>query len=70
LGNGSVLRSRKILDISKRTKSKPSRVAIAWLLAKSPVMLPIPGTSDLKHLEDNANAARLELAPEELRELT
>jgi len=69
LGNGSVLRSGKILDISKRTKSKPAQVAIAWLLAKSPVMLPIPGTSDLKHLEDNANAAKLELTPEELREL-
>ncbi len=69
LGAGAVLRSEKILDISKRKKSTPSQVALAWLLAKSPVMLPIPGTADLKHLEDNANAARLSLSPEEMKEL-
>jgi aryl-alcohol dehydrogenase-like predicted oxidoreductase len=44
-------------------------VAIAWLLAKSPAMLPIPGTSSLAHLEENIAAARLQLGPAELTAL-
>lgn len=45
------------------------QVAIAWLLAKSPMMLPIPGTSSLTHLEDNIEAAGLKLSPGELASL-
>jgi len=41
------------------------QVALAWLLERSPVMLPIPGTSSLTHLEENVAAAKLKLAPEE-----
>ena len=41
------------------------QVALAWLLERSPVMLPIPGTSSLAHLEENVAAAKLELAPQE-----
>jgi pyridoxine 4-dehydrogenase len=41
------------------------QVALAWLLARSPVMLPIPGTSSLAHLEENVAAAKLKLTPEE-----
>jgi pyridoxine 4-dehydrogenase len=48
-------------DISKRLKARPSQIAIAWLLRKSPVMLPIPGTSKVKHLEENASAALIDL---------
>ena len=70
LGAGSVLRSEKILDISKRARATPSQVALAWLLAKSPVMLPIPGTANLEHLEKNAGAAQLALSPEEMKELS
>ncbi len=44
----------------------PSQVALAWLLARSPTMLPIPGTGSVTHLEENATAATLELAPGEL----
>ena len=62
LGAGSVLRSRKILDISKREKATPSQVALAWLLAKSPVMLPIPGTASIPHLDENVAAATLALS--------
>jgi len=69
LGAGAVLKSETVLGVSKRVKATPSQVAIAWLLAKSPVMLPIPGTADLKHLEENADAARLTLSPDEMREL-
>ena len=46
------------------------QVAIAWLLAKSPVMLPIPGTSSVTHLEENVAAAALRLSDEEVRALT
>jgi aryl-alcohol dehydrogenase-like predicted oxidoreductase len=45
------------------------QVALAWLLARSPIMLPIPGTSKVKHLEENVEAARLRLTDEELRAL-
>ena len=41
------------------------QLALAWLLERSPVMLPIPGTSSLAHLEENVAAAKLKLTPEE-----
>ena len=46
---------------AKRLKAQPSQVALAWLLRKSPVMLPIPGTSKVAHLEENTAAALIEL---------
>jgi pyridoxine 4-dehydrogenase len=46
---------------AERLKATPAQVAIAWLLQKSPVMLPIPGTSTVKHLEENVAGERLEL---------
>jgi aryl-alcohol dehydrogenase-like predicted oxidoreductase len=45
------------------------QVALAWLLQRSPVMLPIPGTQNLQHLEDNCAAAKLKLTPDEWRSL-
>jgi pyridoxine 4-dehydrogenase len=47
--------------IAARWKATPSQVALAWLLARSPVMLPIPGTSKVKHLEENVAAAALNI---------
>ena len=47
----------------------PSQLALAWLLARSPVMLPIPGTSSVAHLEDNLAAAGVELSPDEVAAL-
>ena len=44
-------------------------MAALWLLARSPVMLPIPGTSSVAHLEENIAAAKLELTPEEIDSL-
>ena len=69
LGAGRVLRSKNVLKISKKAKATPSQVALAWLLAKSPVMLPIPGTASILHLEENVAAAQLKLAPEDLAAL-
>ena len=48
----------------------PKQVALAWLLKRSPVTLPIPGTSSIEHLEENIQAALLRLTDEEYRELT
>ena len=50
-----------------RLGATPSQVALAWLLARSPVMLPIPGTSKVKHLEENMRGAELALTPEDVR---
>ena len=54
---------------AERLDATPAQVALAWLLARSPVMLPIPGTSKVKHLEQNVAAAELELSPEEVEAL-
>jgi len=54
---------------AERLGATPSQVALAWLLHRSPVMLPIPGTSKVKHLEENTAAALLELDEETVREL-
>jgi aryl-alcohol dehydrogenase-like predicted oxidoreductase len=69
LGAGEVLRSPRIRKISKERNAKPSQVALAWLLAKSPVMLPIPGTASIAHLEENVAAAKLQLSAEDLAAL-
>ena len=69
LGAGSALKSGKVKRIAARLSATPSQVAIAWLLAHSPVMLPIPGTSSLRHLEENAAAAELRLLESDLAEL-
>jgi pyridoxine 4-dehydrogenase len=47
----------------------PTQLALAWLLRRSPVMLPIPGTSSLAHLEENAGAAALELSDQQANRL-
>lgn len=56
--------------IAHATGATPSQVALAWLLAKSPVVLPIPGTSKVSHLEENVGAAAVTLTPEQVEELT
>jgi pyridoxine 4-dehydrogenase len=55
--------------IAARWKATPSQVALAWLLARSPVMLPIPGTSKVKHLEENVAAAELNIDANAIKEL-
>jgi aryl-alcohol dehydrogenase-like predicted oxidoreductase len=56
-------------EIAGRHGATPAQVALAWLLAKSPVMLPIPGTSSVRHLEENTAAADLRLTESDLRAL-
>ena len=55
--------------IAQRTGHTPSQLALAWLLERSPVMLPIPGTSSVAHLDENMAAATIELSPEDFEEL-
>ncbi len=52
--------------IAKERNIDNNEAALAWLLTRSPVMLPIPGTSQVKHLEDNVGAAKIKLTPEEM----
>ena len=56
-------------NIAKKRQKTPKQVALAWLLKRSPVMLPIPGTSSIPHLEENVAAASLQLSDEEFQEL-
>jgi len=66
IGGGSGLKPENPLNLAAKAHGvSVYQVALAWLLARSPVMLPIPGTSSLTHLEDNVAAAKLKLTPEE-----
>ena len=69
LGDGSALRLSRVKSLSKKRGVTPAQVAIAWLLAKSPVMVPIPGTASIMHLEENVAAAKLKLSKEDLAAL-
>jgi len=59
-----------IARIAARHNASPAQIAIAWLLARSPIVLPIPGTSSVAHLEENVTAIRIRLSPPELAELS
>jgi pyridoxine 4-dehydrogenase len=69
LGDGAALRSRGVKGLAGRLGLPPAQVALAWLLAHSPVMLPIPGTASIGHLEENTAAATLRIPPEDLAAL-
>lgn len=70
LATGDLTKDGGPLDeISANHDARPSQIALAWLLKRSPVMLPIPGTSSVEHLDENAAAARIELSDDEFEEL-
>ena len=69
LGAGSALNSSRVRKIASKVNATPAQVLLAWLLAKSPMMLPIPGTASIAHLEENTAAAALRLAAEDLAAL-
>lgn len=58
-----------LADVARRHGATPSQVALAWLLARAPVVAPIPGTSSVAHLEENVAAARLVLSTEDMTAL-
>jgi pyridoxine 4-dehydrogenase len=57
-------------QIAKDTGATPSQIALAWLLARAQIMLPIPGTSSVRHLEENIAAAKLHLTRDQVDSLT
>lgn len=67
LAVGSVAKGRPVLAaIAREHGASPAQIALAWLLARSPVMLPIPGTSSVEHLEQNWDARRIALTASEV----
>jgi pyridoxine 4-dehydrogenase len=62
--------SRAVRDLAERHRVSPRQVMLAWLLRRSPVMLPIPGTLSLEHLKENLAAAAIELSDADYRTLT
>ncbi len=69
LGAGKLARSEALLDIAKKPRAKAGQVALAWLLHRSPVVLPIPGTHSVSHLQQNMAAIRLELEESDISAL-
>ncbi len=71
LNVGALAKSRdaRLREIAGRHDATPAQVALAWLLRRSPVILPIPGTSRVAHLEENVGAAGLHLSDEEFEAL-
>ena len=70
LATGRLAEPGGALDkIAQAHDATPAQIALAWLLARSPVMLPIPGTSSVEHLEEDVAATQIELSPEEVEEI-
>ncbi len=70
LNTGNLARPGGPLDeMAKRHNATPAQVALAWLLRRSPVMLPIPGTSSVAHLEENIGGVAVQLSDDEFNEL-
>ena len=70
LAAGDLASSGSLLDtLAKRYGAAPSQIALAWMLKRSPVMLPIPGTSKVAHLEENVAAVDIELSDEDFAAL-
>jgi len=55
--------------VAERKKATPAQIALAWLLAQKPWIVPIPGTTKLHRLEENLQAATVELTPDDLRDI-
>jgi len=70
LAAGKLAQPGSLLDaIAKKKQATPGQIALAWVLKRSPVMLPIPGTGKVRHLEENVAAAAVKLSDEEFRAL-
>ena len=70
LSAGEFVSDGSALDaIARKHKASPGQIALAWLLKRSPVMLPIPGTGKVAHLEENVGAAAIALTDDEFATL-
>jgi aryl-alcohol dehydrogenase-like predicted oxidoreductase len=71
IASGSLAQPGGVLGkLSAATGATPSQLALAWLLRRSPVMLPIPGTSTTLHLEENCGAAQVQLSDAQFKQLS
>ena len=61
--------ARRQATVAARKKATPAQIALAWILARRPWLVPIPGTTKLHRLDENIAAAELELTPEDLQEI-
>lgn len=68
-GSGDASHSAALEKIAAKHNAKPGQIALAWLLKRSPVIIPIPGTSKVKHLEENVAAAAITLSDEDFAAL-
>ena len=68
MATGALAKPGSVLDgLAKKYQASPSQIALAWLLKRSPVILPIPGTSNLDHLEQNVAATNVKLTDEDVK---
>ena len=63
-------RHRSVQELARRYDATPRQIVLAWLLARSPAILPIPGTGSVAHVEDNVAAAAIELTPADVESIT
>jgi aryl-alcohol dehydrogenase-like predicted oxidoreductase len=69
LGAGKVA-GEVLNQVARAHGASPTQIALAWLLRRSPIMLPIPGTSSIQHLEENVAAAALRITDDEFEKLS
>jgi aryl-alcohol dehydrogenase-like predicted oxidoreductase len=70
LAAGNIARDKPaLLAIADNHRATPAQIALAWLLARAPILLPIPGTGSVEHLEENWDARRIALTPAEVAEI-
>jgi len=69
LASGNLEAEKAIHRVAERHQATEYQIALAWLLAASPMMLPIPGTSSVKHLDENTAAAAIKLTDQDLQDL-
>ncbi|WP_343967607.1 aldo/keto reductase [Kribbella koreensis] len=70
IANGDHASSRILTDLAAELEATPAQISLAWLLHRSPVVVPIPGTKSAEHLEENVAAARIQLTAEQLERLS
>jgi aryl-alcohol dehydrogenase-like predicted oxidoreductase len=69
IGGVSPLKNERLQDVARKHNASALQIAIAWLLKRSPVIVPIPGTGSPEHLDENIAAATIVLADDEFRDL-
>jgi aryl-alcohol dehydrogenase-like predicted oxidoreductase len=69
LAAGALDEGGPLARVASRHRATPYQIALAWLLARSPAMLVIPGTSSVRHLDENVQAAEIRLTPDDMEEL-